>query len=199
MIVGYGLTESLATVSCNHLGEPYTVGGVGIPIEGIDIKISDEGEVLLKGPTITKGYYNREDLTKAAFTDDGYFRTGDSGYLKDGELFLKERIKDLYKTSNGKYIAPQMIESKLLVDKFIDQICIIADQRKFVSALIIPVYSLLEEYAREHRIAFQTREELCNNPQIIELYDKYLGEPNSHKAHELLHTTYAAREGFNEV
>ena len=135
MIVGYGLTESLATVSCNHLGEPFTVGGVGIPIEGIDIKISDEGEVLLKGPTITRGYYNREDLTKQAFTEDGYFRTGDSGYLKDGELFLKERIKDLYKTSNGKYIAPQMIESKLLVDKYIDQICIIADQRKFVSAL----------------------------------------------------------------
>ena len=111
MIVGYGLTESLATVSCNHLGEPYTVGGVGIPIEGIEIRISDEGEVLLKGPTITRGYYNREDLTKAAFTEDGFFRTGDSGYLKDGELFLKERIKDLYKTSNGKYIAPQMIES----------------------------------------------------------------------------------------
>ena len=104
MVVGYGLTESLATVSCNHLGEPFTVGSVGIPIEGIDIKISDEGEVLLKGPTITIGYYNRDDLTKAAFTDDGYFKTGDSGYLKDGELFLKERIKDLYKTSNGKYI-----------------------------------------------------------------------------------------------
>ena len=166
MIVGYGLTESLATVSCNHLGEPFTVGGVGIPIEGIDIKISDEGEVLLKGPTITRGYYNREDLTKQAFTEDGYFRTGDSGYLKDGELFLKERIKDLYKTSNGKYIAPQMIESKLLVDKYIDQICIIADQRKFVSALIIPVYSLLEEYAREHQIPFKTREQLCADPKI---------------------------------
>ena len=145
MIVGYGLTESLATVSCNHLGEPYTVGGVGVPIEGIDIRISDEGEVLLKGPTITKGYYNREDLTKQAFTEDGYFKTGDSGYMEGGELFLKERIKDLYKTSNGKYIAPQMIESKLLVDKYIDQIAIIADQRKFVSALIIPVYPLLEE------------------------------------------------------
>ena len=166
MIVGYGLTESLATVSCNHLGEPFTVGGVGVPIEGIDVKISNEGEVLLKGPTITRGYYNREDLTKAAFTADGYFKTGDSGYLKDGELFLKERIKDLFKTSNGKYIAPQMIESKLLVDKYIDQIAIIADQRKFVSALIIPVYSLLEEYAREHGISFETREDLCRNEQI---------------------------------
>ena len=183
MIVGYGLTESLATVSCNHLGEPYTVGGVGIPIEGIDIKISEEGEVLLKGPTITRGYYNREDLTKAAFTDDGYLRTGDSGYLKDGELFLKERIKDLYKTSNGKYIAPQMIESKLLVDKFIDQICIIADQRKFVSALIIPVYPLLEEYAREHGIPFENREQLCKDQKINEMMKERIDTLQQQLAH----------------
>ena len=183
MVVGYGLTESLATVSCNHLCEPYTVGGVGIPIEGIDIKISDEGEILLKGPTITKGYYNREDLTKAAFTDDGYFRTGDSGYLKGGELFLKERIKDLYKTSNGKYIAPQMIESKLLVDKFIDQICIIADQRKFVSALIIPVYSLLEEYAREHNIPFENHEQLCKDPKINEMMKERIDTLQQQLAH----------------
>ena len=169
MVVGYGLTESLATVSCNHLGDPWTVGSVGIPIEGISIRISDEGEVLLKGPTITRGYYNRDDLTRQAFTDDGYFRTGDSGYLEGGELFLKERIKDLFKTSNGKYIAPQMIESKILVDKYVDQIAIIADQRKFVSALIIPVYPLLEEYAREHGIKFENRDDLCQNQQIHEM------------------------------
>ena len=169
MVVGYGLTESLATVSCNHLGDPWTVGSVGVPIEGISIRISDEGEVLLKGPTITRGYYNRDDLTRQAFTDDGYFRTGDSGYLKDGELFLKERIKDLFKTSNGKYIAPQMIESKILVDKYVDQIAIIADRRKFVSALIIPVYPLLEEYARSHGIAFESREDLCQNQQIHDM------------------------------
>ena len=183
MVVGYGLTESLATVTCNHLGEPYTVGGVGIPIEGIDIKISEEGEVLLKGPTITKGYYNREDLTRQAFTDDGYFKTGDSGYLKGGELFLKERIKDLYKTSNGKYIAPQMIESKLLVDKYIDQIAIIADQRKFVSALIIPVYPLLEEYAREHQIAFESREQLCADPKINEMMKERIDTLQQQLAH----------------
>ena len=169
MVVGYGLTESLATVSCNHLGAPWTVGSVGIPIEGISIRIGEDGEVLLKGPTITRGYYNREDLTKAAFTSDGYFRTGDSGYLEGGELFLKERIKDLFKTSNGKYIAPQMIESKILVDKYVDQIAIIADQRKFVSALIIPVYHLLEEYAREHGIKFEGREDLCQNEQINQM------------------------------
>ena len=183
MIVGYGLTESLATVSCNHLGAPFTVGGVGVPIEGIDIKISDEGEVLLKGPTITRGYYNREDLTKQAFTEDGYFKTGDSGYLQNGELFLKERIKDLYKTSNGKYIAPQMIESKLLVDKFIDQICIIADQRKFVSALIIPVYPLLEEYAREHHIPFENREQLCADPKINEMMKERIDTLQQQLAH----------------
>ncbi len=183
MVVGYGLTESLATVSCNHLGEPFTVGSVGIPIEGIDIKISDEGEVLLKGPTITKGYYNRDDLTKAAFTDDGYFKTGDSGYLKGSELFLKERIKDLFKTSNGKYIAPQMIESKLLVDKYIDQIAIIADQRKFVSALIIPVYSLLEEYAREHQIPFESREQLCADPKINEMMKERIDTLQQQLAH----------------
>ena len=183
MVVGYGLTESLATVSCNHLGEPFTVGGVGIPIEGIDIRISDEGEVLLKGPTITIGYYNRDDLTKAAFTEDGYFKTGDSGYLKGGELFLKERIKDLYKTSNGKYIAPQMIESKLLVDKYIDQIAIIADQRKFVSALIIPVYSLLEEYAREHHIPFENHEQLCADKQINEMMKERIDTLQQQLAH----------------
>ena len=183
MIVGYGLTESLATVSCNHLGEPFTVGGVGIPIEGIDIKIGENEEILLKGPTITIGYYNREDLTKQAFTADGYFKTGDAGYLKDGELFLKERLKDLFKTSNGKYIAPQMIESKLLVDKYIDQICIIADERKFVSALIVPVYSLLEEYAQQHGIAFDNREQLCADQRIIDMMKERIDTLQQQLAH----------------
>ena len=183
MVVGYGLTESLATVSCNHLGEPWTVGSVGIPIEGISVKISDEGEILLKGPTITRGYYNRDDITRQSFTDDGYFRTGDSGYLQNGELFLKERIKDLFKTSNGKYIAPQMIESKLLVDKYIDQIAIIADQRKFVSALIIPEYRLLEEYAREHGISFESREDLCQNEQIHQLLSERIDTLQQQLAH----------------
>ncbi len=172
MMVGYGLTESLATVSCDHLDEGYTVGSVGKPINSISIKISPEGEVMLKGPTITKGYYNRPELTAAAFDEEGYFHTGDAGYLKDGELFLTERIKDLFKTSNGKYIAPQMIESKLLVDKYVDQIAIIADQRKFVSALIVPVYHLLEKYAEKHNIPFASREELCANPLIHEMLEE---------------------------
>lgn len=169
MIVGYGLTESLATVSCDHKGEPFTVGSVGRPIEGIQIKISEEGEVMLKGDTITPGYFRREALNAEAFDAEGFFHTGDSGYLKDGELFLKERIKDLFKTSNGKYVAPQMIESMLLVDKFIEQVAVIADQRKFVSALIVPEFTVLEEWAKRQNITYESREELCANKQVNEM------------------------------
>ena len=166
MIVGYGLTESLATVSADHKGKPFTVGSVGRPIHGLSIKFGENDEILLKGPTITKGYYKRDALNREAFDEEGYFHTGDAGYMKNGELFLKDRIKDLFKTSNGKYIAPQMIESKMLVDKFIDQIAVIADRRKFVSALIIPAYHLLEEYARCHGIGYSSIEELCRNDKI---------------------------------
>ena len=169
MIVGYGLTESLATVSCDHLGEPFTVGSVGQPIEGIEIKIGENEEILRKGPTITKGYYKRDALNEQAFDADGFFHTGDAGYVKDGELYLKERIKDLFKTSNGKYIAPQMIESKLLVDKFVEQIAIIADERKFVSALIVPEFHMLEEYAKDNNISYNSREELCKNERINQM------------------------------
>ena len=169
MITGYGLTESLATVSCDRLGEPYSIGSVGRAIEGLDVRISEEGEVLLKGATIFKGYYNRDDITAAAFTEDGYFKTGDAGYIRGGELFLTERIKDLFKTSNGKYIAPQMIETRLLVDKYIDQIAIIADERKFVSALIVPEYRLLEEYAKANGIEYANMEELCSDARVNDM------------------------------
>lgn len=169
MMVGYGLTESLATVSCNHKDEPYTIGSVGIPIHSISIKIGENNEILLKGPTITRGYYKREDLNKKAFDEEGYFHTGDSGYIKGKELFLTDRIKDLFKTSNGKYIAPQMIEARMLVDKFIEQIAVIADQRKFVSALIVPDFALLEEYARDNNIRCTTKEQMCSDRKIVKM------------------------------
>ena len=166
MVVGYGLTESLATVSCVHLDKKFTIGSVGRPISSIQIKIGEDSEILLKGPTITKGYYHRDATNAKVFDEEGFFRTGDAGYMKDGELFLTERIKDLFKTSNGKYIAPQQVESLLLVDKFIDQVAVIADQRKFVSALIVPEFRLVEDWAREHHIAFSSREDLCANEQV---------------------------------
>ena len=166
MVVGYGLTESLATVSCVHLDKKFTIGSVGRPISSIQIKIGEDNEILLKGPTITKGYYHRDTTNAKVFDEEGFFRTGDAGYMKDGELFLTERIKDLFKTSNGKYIAPQQVEALLLVDKFIDQVAVIADQRKFVSALVVPEFRLVEDWAREHHIAFGSREDLCANEQV---------------------------------
>ena len=169
MIVGYGLTESLATVSCDHKNKPYTIGSVGRPIDGIDIRISETGEIMLKGPTITRGYYKRDAVNAAAFDEDGYFHTGDAGYMKNGELFLTDRIKDLFKTSNGKYIAPQMVEAMLLVDKYIDQVVVVADEYKFVSALVVPEFRLLEEYARDHNIKFESREDLCADKRIHDM------------------------------
>ncbi len=203
MVVGYGLTESLATVSCDRVGvQPYSIGSVGRPIHNIDIKISDDGEIRLKGPTITKGYYNRPDITAQSFDEEGYFKTGDSGYLKGGELYLKDRIKDLFKTSNGKYIAPQMIEAKLLVDKYIDQIAIIADRRKFVSALIIPSYGLIEEYAKLHAISYANRAELCRNSEInamikerIDTIQQQLAHYEQIKRFTLLPETFSMEKG----
>ena len=166
MVVGYGLTESLATVSCDRDNKPCTIGSVGRPIGGVEVKIGEDDEVLLKGPTITKGYYHRDAANKEAFTEDGFFRTGDAGYIKDGELFLTDRIKDLFKTSNGKYIAPQLVESLILVDKYIDQVAVIANERKFVSALIVPEFRLVEDWAKEHGVEFSSREDLCANPKV---------------------------------
>ena len=142
---------------------------MGRPIEGIEIRIGENDEILLKGPTITQGYYKRDALNAQSFTEDGFFKTGDAGYVQNGELFLKERIKELFKTSNGKYIAPQMIESKLLVDKFIEQLAVIADQRKFVSALIVPAFEVLEEYAKDNGISYRNHEDLCKNEAIIQM------------------------------
>lgn len=166
MVVGYGLTESTATVTCDHGDLPVSLGSVGRLIGGLEMKIGENNEVLLRGKTITPGYYHKESVTKEVIDADGWFHTGDAGYVKNGELFLTERIKDLFKTSNGKYIAPQMIESKLVLDRLFDQAVIVADEHKFVSALIVPDYKQLEQYAAEHHVNASSREELCAHPQI---------------------------------
>lgn len=183
MIVGYGLTESTATVSCNVLGKPITLGSVGRLIEGLEIKFGENDEILLRGKTITPGYYKKETSTKEAITEDGWFHTGDAGYMKNGELFLKERIKDLFKTSNGKYIAPQMIESKLAIDKYIEQAVIVADKHKFVSALIVPDYRLLGEYAAAQGIRAEGKEALCDNPVILQMIGERIDTLQQDLAH----------------
>ena len=169
MVVGYGLTESTATVSCT-LPVGYDIGSVGVVLPGIEVKIGEDNEILLRGKSITKGYYKKAEATAAAIEPDGWFHTGDAGYFKNGQLFLTERIKDLFKTSNGKYVAPQALETKLVIDRYIDQIAIIADQRKFVSALIVPVYGFVIEYAEEKGIKYKDMEELLKHPKIVGLF-----------------------------
>ena len=169
MMVGYGLTESTATVSCT-LDSPYTIGSVGAAMPNVEVKIGEENEILLRGRSIARGYYRKAEATAGAWDADGWFHTGDAGYIKDGELYLTERLKDLFKTSNGKYIAPQALETKLVIDRYIDQITIIADRRKFVSALIVPVYGLVEDFARKQGIRFESREELLQHPKVQALF-----------------------------
>lgn len=169
MLVGYGLTESTATVSC-FLNEGYEIGSVGTIMPDVEVKIGEENEILLRGKTITKGYYKKAEATAAAIDKDGWFHTGDAGYLKGDQLYLTERIKDLFKTSNGKYVSPQALETKLAIDRYIDQIAIIADQRKFVSALIVPVYGFVKDYAKEKGIEYKDMEELLQHPKILGLF-----------------------------
>lgn len=183
MVVGYGLTESTATVSCDIPGRPCSIGSVGRLIEGLELKFGEQDEILLRGKTITPGYYKKDSTTKAAFDADGWFHTGDAGYMKDGELYLKERIKDLFKTSNGKYIAPQIIESKLVIDKYIEQAVIVADKHKFVSALLVPDYKLLRRYADEHGIEAADDAALCRNPEIVRMVGERLGMLQQELAH----------------
>lgn len=170
MVVGYGLTESTATVSCDIPGRPNTPGSVGRLIDGLEIKFGENDEILLRGKTITPGYYKKESVTREAIDADGWFHTGDAGCMRGDELFLKERIKDLFKTSNGKYIAPQMIESKLIIDKFVDQVVIVADKYKFVSALIVPNYDRLAEYAAGHGIDCADRAALCADATVHKMF-----------------------------
>lgn len=167
MVAGYGLTESTATVSCDQRGRRFTIGSVGRVLREVEVKISAQGEILLKGPTIMSRYYRKPKSTAEAIDAEGWFHTGDGGYIKDGELFLTDRIKDLYKTSNGKYIAPQQIEAKLVVDKYIDQVVIIADRYKYVSALIVPCYEMLRQYAKLHNLKAVTNAELCADRTIV--------------------------------
>ncbi len=169
MCVGYGLTESTATVSCFPM-ENFVIGSVGEVMPDLEVKIGENNEILLRGKTIMSGYYHKAEATAKAIDKDGWFHTGDSGYLEGRTLFLKERIKDLFKTSNGKYISPQAIETKLAVDQYFEQVAVIADRYKFVSALIVPNYKAVEAYAKSKGIRYGGMDELLLNPEIKELF-----------------------------
>jgi len=176
IIYGYGLSETTATVSCSP-GVGFQFGSIGKVMPDVQVKIDPENnEILVKGKTVMSGYYNKPEENAKAFTEDGFFRTGDAGRLEGDTLYFLERIKDLYKTSNGKYIAPQAIEMVMSGDKYIEQIAVIGDQRKFVSALIVPSYAMLEQYAAEKGLTFNGRKELVSNKEIIRLLETHIEE-----------------------
>ncbi len=181
IIVGYGLTESTASVSFTHK-VPYEIGTVGYVMKAVKMKIGKDNEILLKGKTITKGYYKNDKANQEAFTEDGWFRTGDAGYIKDGLLILTERIKDLFKTSNGKYIAPQKIETLLGEDKYIDHAVIIADERNYVTAIVVPDFLALKEYASQNNIEYKDKLELIKRKEVIDLIDARITEKQSQMA-----------------
>jgi long-chain acyl-CoA synthetase len=172
---GYGLTETCATVTC-HEKYHFRPGTVGKPIPGVEVRIGESGEIQVKGGTVTKGYYKKPEATAEAFTADGWFRTGDVGVIEDGFLSITDRIKDLMKTSGGKYIAPQLVETLIGNDYYVDQVSIIGDLRQYVTALIVPAFDPLEEYARKHNILFPSREELIQNPEIVQFYETRIRE-----------------------
>ena len=169
IVIGYGLSETTATVTC-YPRTDYEIGTVGTAMPRVQVRIGDDDEVLVKGPTVMRGYYNKPQATAEAFTADGWFRTGDAGRTdRSGALILTERIKDLFKTSNGKYIAPQAIETRLGQDKYIEQVAVIGDRRKYVSALIIPAFDAIKEYARKHHISYRSLDDLVKNSDIRKL------------------------------
>jgi long-chain acyl-CoA synthetase len=174
--IGYGLSETNASVSFFKPGE-WTLGTIGMPISSIQVKIGDKNEILVKGPTVMKGYYNKPEETAEAIDADGWFHTGDCGEIAPtGELILTERLKDLFKTSNGKYIAPQVLETLLGQDKFIEQVTIIGDGRKYVSALIVPDFEELKAYADKKRIEYRNIEELVNNADIHKMIEQRIND-----------------------
>ena len=166
IVIGYGLSETCATVTC-YPQVGYVLDSAGTVMPRVQIRIGENNEIQVKGPTILREYYNKPKETAEAFTKDGWFRTGDAGKIdENGNLVITDRLKDLLKTSNGKYIAPQAIESRLGEDKFIEQVAVIGERRKYVTALIIPAFEALKEYAAEKKIQYHNLEDLVKNADI---------------------------------
>jgi len=196
IVYGYGLTESTATVTC-FVNEGYEIGTVGTIMPDLQVKIGDENEILLKGKTIFPGYYNNPEANAASFTEDGWFKTGDAGILKGDSIVLTDRIKDMFKTSNGKYIAPQEIETRLSLDKFIEQVAVIGDERNFVTAIIAPSIPALEAYAKKNKIEYSNEDELLKSPLIYELIQNRIAEAQKGMAnYELIKRFTLIRKSF---
>ncbi len=167
---GYGLTESSPVISVNDLrNDGLRFGTVGRPISGVEVRIAPDGEILARGPNIMKGYYNEPELTKEALDSDGWLHTGDIGELTaEGFLRITDRKKEIFKTSGGKYVAPQVLENRLKQSRFIEQAMVIGENRKFPAALIVPDFAFLKDYCALKGIPFESREQVITDKRIID-------------------------------
>lgn len=174
IIQGYGLTETSPVVTASSF-ENYRVGTVGRAIPHVEIRIAEDGEIEVRGPNVMRGYYNKPEETRAAFTDDGWFKTGDIGTIDaDGFLRITDRKKELFKTSGGKYIAPAPIEQAIKGSRFVNQVVLVGSERKFPAALIVPVWEQLESYCKLKGLEISSRNEMCHHPRIIDLLQRQI-------------------------
>jgi len=181
IIEGYGLTETSPVISLNTLTD-FKFGTVGKILPGEEVKFAPDGEILVRGPNVMKGYFNKEAETKEAF-EDGWFKTGDVGYLdQDGFLVITDRKKDIIVTSGGKNVAPQPIENALAASPYIANAVVVGDRRKFVSALIVPDFEKLKKYAAENNITFSSNRELIDRPEIYEFFMQEINRLTPHLA-----------------
>jgi long-chain acyl-CoA synthetase len=174
IVQGYGLTETSPVITAGRLDDN-RIGTAGRPIGNVEVRIAADGEIETRGPQVMSGYWKKPEETRAVFTEDGWFKTGDIGSLdSDGYLTITDRKKELLKTSGGKYIAPQPIEQLIKSSRFVNQAVVIGNDRKFAAALIVPDWEQLEAYAKLKGLNLRTREEFCHHPRIIDLFERQI-------------------------
>jgi len=198
ILEGYGLTETSPVITVNT-PDHMRFGMVGKPVPGVEVKIADDGEILVRGPNVMKGYYNKPEASKEAL-EDGWFHTGDIGLLDaDGFLKITDRKKDLIVTAGGKNVAPQNIENMMKMDKYIEQVNVVGDRRKFLSAVIVPSFEEVGNWAREQGISFKDNKELVANPKVVELIQKGVDAMNNQLAkYETIKKFILAEEEFTQ-
>jgi len=179
IVQGYGLTETSPVITAAQLNDN-RIGTAGKPIRNVEVRIASDGEIESRGPNVMRGYWNKPEDTRAVFTEDGWFKTGDIGSLDaEGHLSITDRKKELLKTSGGKYIAPQPIEQLIKSSRFVNQAVVIGDGRKFPAALIVPDWEQLESYAKLKELNLHTHRELCQSPRIVDLFERQIAERTS--------------------
>lgn len=178
ILEGYGLTETSPVITVNRL-EKFRFGSVGTRIDNVEVKIAPDGEILTRGPHVMKGYYKKEAATREVIDDEGWFHTGDIGVIDEtGMLTITDRKKNIIVTAGGKNVAPQKMENMLITSRFVEQVLVIGDKRKFCSAIIVPTFPELEKYATENQLEFRSYKDLCDHPRVIGMMQQEIDRVN---------------------